>query len=64
MQTFRNVIGTAQSVLSEEDIDTIFYRIPQLHKIHFDFIKSLEPCVETWNEETKIAEYVKILVSF
>jgi hypothetical protein len=64
MQTFKNVQNTPQSVITSEDIDIIFYKIPELHRIHFNFIKNLEPKLEKWTGEEEIAENFKILVCF
>ena len=62
MQTFKNVQNTPQSVITSDDIGVIFYKIPELHRIHFDFIKNLESKLEFWTGEEQIAEYFKILV--
>ena len=62
MQTFKNVLNTPQIVITKEEIDLIFCKIPELHRIHFDFIKNLESKLEFWTGEEQIAEYFKTLV--
>ncbi|ELU10553.1 hypothetical protein CAPTEDRAFT_194022, partial [Capitella teleta] len=61
MQTFKNVADTPHSVIPAECIDIIFCRIPELHRIHFNFIKELEPKVENWSPTQQIAEHFKLL---
>ena len=64
MQTFKNVQNTPQSVLASEDIEVIFCKIPELHRMHFNFINNMEPKLENWTGEEEIAENFKILVSW
>jgi len=64
MQTFRNCIGTAQSVLQLADIDIIFHGIPELHKAHKFFVRELEPCDTNWSADQQIGEMFSTLVSF
>lgn len=63
MQTFRNCVGTAQSVLALSDIDTIFYGIPELHMAHKFFVRELEPRVSNWSADQQIGEMFRTLVS-
>ena len=63
MKSFKAVSNKANMVIPDEDIDAIFYRIPELHRIHFSFLRDLEPEVaERWTSESCIAQYFKILV--
>jgi len=64
MQTFRNCIGTPQSVLQLADIDVIFYGIPELHMAHKFFVLELEPCVSNWSADQQIAVMFSTLVSY
>ena len=63
MQTFKNLLGSAQAVLSLADIDTIFSKIPDLHLSHKMFVHDLEPKVEHWSSEQQIADIFRKLVS-
>lgn len=63
MQTFRNLLGTPQCVLSLPDIEVIFYGIPELHKGHKFFVVELEPCVANWSADQQIAGMFKTIVS-
>lgn len=64
MQTFKNVVDTSESVISLADIETIFLKIPDLHQIHFMFIRSLRPKVEKWSNEQQVAEIFHQLVGW
>jgi len=63
MQTFRNCVGTPQSVLQLADIDVIFYGIPELHMAHKFFVRELEPCITNWSADQQIGEMFYTLVS-
>lgn len=63
MQTFKNLADTPHSVITADNINIIFYKIPELHRIHFNFIKQLEPKVEHWSPSQQVAEHFKLLVS-
>jgi len=63
MQTFRNCIGTPQSVLQLADIDVIFHGIPELHMAHKFFVRELEPCVSNWSADQQIGQMFYTLVS-
>ena len=63
MKSFRAVSRTEHCVIPDEDIDVIFYKITDLHRVHYDFIRELEPVIENWSADTCIAPQFKILVS-
>ena len=63
MKSFRAVAGTEHEVIPAEDIDMIFYKIPDLHRVHSDFIRDLQPIVDKWTQDSCIAPQFKILVS-
>ena len=64
MNSLYGVVDKPQhQIIPREDIDTIFYGIPELHKIHLDFIQSLQPRMAQWTPETQVADLFKILVS-
>ena len=51
------------AVLTANEINVIFCRVPDLHRAHDLFVLSINPLVESWNESTEVAEAVKLLVS-
>lgn len=58
-----SAIGTNQSVLSKEEIDTIFYKIEQLHDTHKNFRDGLRRNCENWDAKPTIGENFKFLAS-
>ncbi|KAH9374673.1 hypothetical protein HPB48_023031 [Haemaphysalis longicornis] len=57
-----SAIGTNQSVLSKEEIETIFYKIEQLHDTHKNFRDGLRRNCENWDAKPTIGENFKFLV--
>ncbi|KAH9377187.1 hypothetical protein HPB48_017899 [Haemaphysalis longicornis] len=56
-----SAIGTNQSVLSKEEIETIFYKIEQLHDTHKNFRDGLRRNCENWDAKPTIGENFKFL---
>ena len=63
MRSFRAAATTSQPVLALEDIDTIFYKIPDLYDVHVSFIQHLKPKIKSWNPEQEVANAFKVMVS-
>jgi len=42
IQNLRSLLQTAQHALSSEDVNTIFYKITNLHLMHKEFVCDLE----------------------
>jgi hypothetical protein len=55
--------NTGHAVIGEPDVHTIFFKIPELHTVHSNFIRDLQPIVDAWSHDSCIAEQFKILVS-
>lgn len=62
MKALKSTIGTSQPLLSLEDFNTIFYRIPELHSLHTTFLKGLRKQIDNWDSIHPIGEDFKILV--
>jgi hypothetical protein len=62
-QTFRNMLHAEMTVLTPAEIDVIFCCVPDLHKAHDAFVTVLQPLVESWTDNTEVAEPIKVLVS-
>ncbi|KAG0430735.1 hypothetical protein HPB47_022417, partial [Ixodes persulcatus] len=58
-----SAIGTNQSVLSKEEIETIFYKIEQLHDTHKNFRDGLRRNFDNWDAKPTIGENFKFLAS-
>ncbi|KAG8181370.1 hypothetical protein JTE90_008841 [Oedothorax gibbosus] len=63
MKALKSTIGTSQPLLSLEDYNTIFYRIPELHGLHTTFLKGLRKQIDNWDSTHPIGEDFKILAS-
>ena len=65
-KTFRNMLQAEAelAVLTTSEIDVIFCCVPELHSAHDLFVSKLMPLVENWTDAAKVAEPVKVLVSF
>ncbi|KAF8794205.1 active breakpoint cluster region-related protein-like [Argiope bruennichi] len=63
MKALKSTIGTSQPLLSLEDYNVIFYRIPELHSLHTAFLKGLKKQIENWDGTHTIGEDFKILAS-
>lgn len=42
MKAIKSSIGTSSALISPEDLSTIFYKIPDLHSIHCQFLDGLK----------------------
>ncbi|XP_014614406.1 PREDICTED: active breakpoint cluster region-related protein [Polistes canadensis] len=63
MKAIRATLTTSQPVISEEEFGTMFYKIPELHKLHQNFIDELRKKTEKWDFKTTIGEQFKIMAS-
>ncbi len=62
MRSFHAAATTSQPVLTPEDIDSIFYKIPELHAVHTTFIHQLQPKIQKWGPEQEVANAFKVMV--
>lgn len=61
MKAIRATLTTSQPVISEEEFGTMFYKIPELHALHRDFLEGLRKKSEKWDNRTAIGEHFKVL---
>ncbi|XP_019620568.1 PREDICTED: LOW QUALITY PROTEIN: active breakpoint cluster region-related protein-like [Branchiostoma belcheri] len=54
---------TSQPVLCAEDCALIFYKVRELHNIHNDFHKGLQPKVRNYTPQQEVGDSFKLLVS-
>lgn len=59
MKAIRATLTTSQPVISEEEFGTMFYKIPELHGLHQNFLDELSAKLETWDGKTTIGEQFK-----
>lgn len=60
---FKNFAGAPNMVVTLTEVETIFYRVADLHLIHYQFVRDLEPILLNWSSDQQVAEIFKILVS-
>ena len=63
MKPLKATIGTSQPVMSNQDFETLFYRVPDLHNLHAEFYATLKPRLDTWTADTTVGDLFKKLVS-
>jgi breakpoint cluster region protein len=63
MKAMKVTLSTPQPVIPKEDFDVIFYKIPDLHDLHFTFHENLKRQVERFNGTETIGHNFKMLAS-
>ena len=63
MKAMKVTLATQQPVIPKEDFDVIFYKIPELHDLHFTFHESLKRQVDRYNGTDTIGHNFKMLAS-
>ncbi|KAK0160341.1 hypothetical protein PV328_007763 [Microctonus aethiopoides] len=63
MKAIRATLTTSQPVISEEEFGTMFYKIPELHTLHQNFLDELNEKLNKWDTKTTIGEQFKTMAS-
>lgn len=61
MKALRAAVGSSQSVVSEDEYKTIFYKIPELHSLHSEFLERLKKRTANWDGH--IGDCFKLMAS-
>lgn len=61
MKALKAAVGSSQSVISEDEYNTIFYKIPELHNLHSNFLETLKR--QTINWDGRIGDCFKTMAS-
>lgn len=61
MKAIKAAVGTSQSIITETEFKTIFYKIPELHLQHSNFLECLKRYSQKW--EGKIGDSFKNMVN-
>ncbi|KAG7263010.1 hypothetical protein CRUP_016527 [Coryphaenoides rupestris] len=56
MKPLRAAATTSQPMLSVQQIETIFFKVPELHEIHKDFYDALLPRVQDWSHQQCVGD--------
>lgn len=62
MKPLRAAATTSQPVLSLAQIDTIFFKVPELYEVHREFYDGLLPRVQQWSLQQRVGELFHRLV--
>ncbi|XP_056677144.1 breakpoint cluster region protein isoform X2 [Monodelphis domestica] len=63
MKPLKAAATTSQPVLSGQQIDTIFFKVPELYEIHKEFYDGLGPRVDCWSQQQRVGDLFQKLAS-
>lgn len=63
MNAIRATLNSSQPVITEEEFNTIFYKISDLHELHKGFLEGLKTAIASWDEPLAVGGYFKKMVS-
>ncbi|XP_051924150.1 PH_BCR_vertebrate and RhoGAP_Bcr domain-containing protein [Hippocampus zosterae] len=63
MKPLRAAATTSQPMLTIQQIETIFFKVPELHEIHKDFYDALLPRVQDWSYQQCVGDLFQRLAS-
>uniref|UniRef100_A0A8C6WZD3 Si:dkey-91m11.5 n=1 Tax=Neogobius melanostomus TaxID=47308 RepID=A0A8C6WZD3_9GOBI len=56
MKPLRAAATTSQPMLTVQQIETIFFKVPEMHEIHRDFYDALLPRVQDWSQQQCVGD--------
>ncbi|XP_013164778.1 PREDICTED: active breakpoint cluster region-related protein isoform X2 [Papilio xuthus] len=59
MNAIKATLSTSQPVITEEEFNTIFYKISELHELHKNFLEGLKAAVSSWEEPLSVGIHFK-----
>lgn len=62
MKPLKATISTSMPVMSNQDFETLFYRVEELHSLHATFYNGLMPRLQNWSADTQIGDLFQALV--
>lgn len=62
MKPLRAAATTSQPMLTIQQIETIFFKVPELHEIHKDFYDALLPRAQEWSHQQCVGDLFQKLV--
>ncbi|KAL2091804.1 hypothetical protein ACEWY4_011602 [Coilia grayii] len=63
MKPLRAAATTSQPVLSVQQVETIFFKVPELHALHVDFYSRLLPRLQHWSPQQTVGDLFQDLAS-
>lgn len=64
MKAIKATLKTSQPVITEDEFDTIFYKVPELHSLHSNFLEGLQMRTQNWDGKLTIGDHFKIMVIY
>ncbi|XP_026327721.1 active breakpoint cluster region-related protein isoform X2 [Hyposmocoma kahamanoa] len=59
MNAIKATLSTSQPVITQEEFNTIFYKISELHELHKNFLEGLKNAVASWEEPLSVGVHFK-----
>ncbi|XP_038618376.1 breakpoint cluster region protein [Tachyglossus aculeatus] len=63
MKPLKAAATTSQPVLTNQQIETIFFKVPELYEIHKEFYDRLFPRVQQWSHQQRVGDLFQKLAS-
>ncbi|KAG5840734.1 hypothetical protein ANANG_G00191820 [Anguilla anguilla] len=63
MKPLKAAATTSQPVLTLQQIETIFFKVPELYEIHKEFYDGLQPRVQQWSHHQRVGDLFQKLAS-
>lgn len=63
MKAIKATLKTSQPVITEDEFDTMFYKVPELHSLHSNFLEGLQMRTQNWDGKLTIGDHFKIMVN-
>ncbi|CAK6439974.1 unnamed protein product [Pipistrellus nathusii] len=63
MKPLKAAATTSQPVLTSQQIETIFFKVPELYEIHKEFYDGLCPRVQRWSHQQRVGDLFQRLAS-
>lgn len=63
MKPLKAAATTSQPVLTVQQIETIFFKVPELYEIHKEFYDNLFPRVQQWSHHQRVGDLFQKQVS-
>lgn len=63
MKAIQATLSTSQRIITETELNTIFYKIPELYNLHSNFLEELKNQVDKCDNTGKTGECFKTLVT-
>lgn len=62
MKPLKAAATTSQPVLTVAQIETIFFKVPELYEVHKEFYDGLLPRVQQWSHHQRVGDLFQKLV--